>query len=111
MSNFTAFPREIRDMIYGYALVYHHVLNIEGSPSQVRKALLPRAYMGAYITPVALLGVCKSINGEAAPIFYGRNTFALPDVEIKKHSPFVRQAALFRRIVVDLPGNSYLYGR
>ncbi|MCJ1471806.1 hypothetical protein MMC13_000447 [Lambiella insularis] len=74
MTDFFCFPLEIRQIIYTYALVVGHAwpyLALE------RRHRYPP---GLYEPPnVNLLGTCRSINIEASPILYSRNTFVLPN--------------------------------
>ncbi|MCJ1471807.1 hypothetical protein MMC13_000448 [Lambiella insularis] len=75
MINFLFFPREVRQMIYDYALivgkVYPHVL--------VEAYLCNGTMDKEPERPTAnLLKTCRLINREASPILYSKNTFVLP---------------------------------
>lgn len=74
MTGFLSLSREIRDMIYTLALVmddvivpYNEYYPLKDEEMGFRKNL----------PTVALLGASKLIEAEAAPIFYGKNTFRI----------------------------------
>lgn len=95
-------PREMRDMIYVHALVSDHAMCFEGINRQAREDPVLLAIFARCALPISLLTVCKTINAEATPTFYGKNTFALPEIGSKIPSPFTSQARLIRRVDVDL---------
>lgn len=100
-------PHEIRDMIYFQALVTDYVLYSEGFKEYVRGDLVLLAIIARHSLSPSLLSVCKTINAEATPIFYGKNTFALPENKSREPSPFTSQATLIRRLVVYLPSAGF----
>lgn len=107
MFRFLYLPREIRDMIYVHALVTEQILYFEGFKEPILKDLVLLAIIARQSLSIPLLNVCKTINAEATPIFYGRNTFALREIESRKPSPFTSQTTLIHRVVVNLPSAGF----
>jgi len=107
MFRFIDLPPEIRDIIYVQALVTDQILYFEGFKEPNRKDLVLLAIIARRSLSISLLNVCKTINAEATPIFYGKNTFALPEIESRMPSPFTSQATLIHRVVVSLPSAGF----
>jgi hypothetical protein len=97
-SGFLDFPRELRDMIYTYALTSTFVIAMETFEARsqiVRVAYLkapdslvtrcqwkPRLEPGTKPSEIirgTLLQTCRQIHAEAAPILYSQNDFRLAD--------------------------------
>ena len=77
MADFMDLPQEMRDIINVHASVTDNLLYIEGSRQYLSRTLLTGFETGTYI-------ICKVINTEATPIFYGKKTFVLPDIGLKR---------------------------
>lgn len=108
MFRFMDLPREIRDMIYVHALVTdQHLFFGSIEESEIGGDLMFSALFAPYSLSMTLLNVCKTIYTEATLIFYGKNIFALPDIESKMPSPFISKASLVRRVVVILPSAGF----
>ena len=107
MFRFLDLPREIRDMIYVYALVTDRVMYSKTFNNHIQGHHMLLAILARLLLSIPLLIVCKTINAEATPIFYGMNTFALPEIESKKLYSFTNPAALIHRIVVNLPSAGF----
>jgi len=90
-------PVEVRTMIYEYCLC----VNIPIQPVKLGNAF---ERFGATAPTVAILSVCKSINEEAAAVFYGKNTWLMAKWGSLRKDPcpsiWQKHAALFRHVVV-----------
>lgn len=107
MFRFMDLPREIRDMIYVHALVTGQVMYTKVFKDHIRVDHMLSTIPARLLLSIPLLNVCRTINAEATPIFYGKNTFALPEIESRSSSPFTKPATLIRRIVVNLPSAGF----
>lgn len=126
MAGFMSIPRQVRDMVYSYALVVPCILF--DSTGQATKSLgevdifvkrarweeTPRNRRGQEgyglrRPTVALLCTSKAIHSEAIIILYGKNRFRLPSLPItpgpsifKKYAPLFRSVSI-RFCVFDHP--------
>ncbi|KAK6513196.1 hypothetical protein TWF506_009359 [Arthrobotrys conoides] len=81
--NFLGLPREIRDEVYKYLLLFDNVPRIASRTPRALARLMPMVQHDkpVFRKPVsvqnAILAVNKQIHDEAAEIFYGFNTFVV----------------------------------
>ena len=120
---FLDLPYEIREMIYQLALVAcsnptyidpAHMEAIWSARQSFRKEFVyvPLPYY-AYQTlhRLDLLAVSGLVHDEAAPIFYGQNTFSLPPrIDPVEASKWKTYAHLFRKVVVRFPSYGLVCG-
>ena len=96
MSSFEDLPREVRHMIYTYAMRSDHVLVEKHQPNKrLRQLKLP--------FPLPLLTVGKNVSQEAIGIFYTINTFQILHhlLPLEKPLVFTKYAALFRSVKLE----------
>lgn len=133
MSAFEKLPQEVRDMIYGYCLIHHDAIipfpTMKERNSIKRNGQEPaRLWLGAvdqnlhsnchskvYAADwpsVALLGVNKTVNQEAAKILFGKNTWHLSYIRYLPHGEesrfWRRYAKYFRHISIRFTMNDVL---
>lgn len=82
-SNEKAFPfmslqSKLRQRIYEYVLVSPEPIEIHEAKRRRRSSVSRGAPIEAPGSISALLRVCKQIRREAAPLFFGKNTFIIP---------------------------------
>ena len=96
MPHFEKLPREVRDMIYTYAMISNGILLAKGEDIQKYWLESPLS--------LPLLEVSRKVSKEALEIFYAINMFQIsPYPVLGKPSVFVKHAKLFRsvRLVFD----------
>ena len=78
MLDFIRFPREVRDMIYGHALVLDErcIRPFLSPPEAAEKGHLVRKVLRVRLA-AGLLAVSKLVRDEGRPIFYGGNIWHL----------------------------------
>ena len=122
-TGFLDLPYEIREMIYQLALVAcsnptyidpAHMEAIWSARQSFRKEFiyvpLP-CYAYQTLHRLDLLAVSGLIHDEAAPIFYGQNTFSLPPcIDPGEASKWKTYAHLFRKVVVRFPSYGLVCG-
>lgn len=71
-------PQKLRNRIYEYVLLSHKPVEIHEATRRRRSSVSRGAPVEVPGRISALLRSCKQIRREAAPLFFGRNTFIIP---------------------------------
>lgn len=113
-------PREVRNQISGYALPNNETIELwprSASPSDAQTVKRQSAdFYKRKISPrLKLLRVCKQLNAECAPLFYGRNEFRFTNLNAWivlcafMHTIGPANRAELRRLTVHIPFGGYCH--
>lgn len=102
-TGFLDLPRELRDLVYGYALVAEKPISIYNFTS-TRHHHVPTQTL---LLAPALLAVSRTLHAEGVPILYGLNTFCISlrlDLDHAQHRYIVDNALRTLRLPPDFEG-------